>query len=526
MRYLELELCTMAPLRISNDDTSQHGQSNTLWYIPGSTIRGLVIHALCQEGPAFEAIKKPLFSDKIHFLNMYLKQKDLEKDLEKNLKRDLEFIPALKGFYEDKKACEGVKSIENVVVKGKVSAGTKRASLGHYHYPKGDCILCRKVDLGETPNINRGREGERTVFRNQYICQGQYFYGYITFDDSVEEKIIEKIKHVFSGVIYLGSNRSSGYGACACVEPEVKKGIPYAWLRTKADRNRFYLVLLSNMTMRNRYGQICGLDLDILAEKLGCGQLEKVRCAASVMDVMGYNRSWKGSVPSAVMYEAGSVFCLKTLGGEKISAERFAALEEEGLGIRRNEGFGQILFFDDYEKLNSRQWIEKTEVQAKEKGGVLVTCEEEPEDIHIAARGLFTRRLEREMERYIVEHPLRLNEISNSKLGIVQSLCLELQYVPGEAKKCLEDYIRHSEEKDARKTIYSQSERQDALHSYVRMMLEKDLLDILGMSAEKRQAFGLKIFEVLSEEDFMRRKLQLMIRQIRYANREARENED
>ena len=76
MRYLELELCTMAPLRISNDDTSQHGQSNTLWYIPGSTIRGLVIHALCQGGQAFEAIKKQLFSDSIHFMNMYLKQGD------------------------------------------------------------------------------------------------------------------------------------------------------------------------------------------------------------------------------------------------------------------------------------------------------------------------------------------------------------------------------------------------------------------------------------------------------------------
>lgn len=514
MRYLELELCTMAPLRISNDDTSQHGQSNTLWYIPGSTIRGLVIHALCQGGQAFEAIKKQLFSDSIHFMNMYLKQGD----------RD--FIPALKGFYEDKKACEGVKFIENVVLKGEVPSGTKRAALGHYNYLEEDCIFCKKVQLGETLNINRGREGEKTVFRNQYICQGQYFYGYITFDDCVEEEIIQKIKPLFSDMIYLGSNRSSGYGACKCVKAEVKEGIPYAKLRTKADRNQFYLVLLSNMTMRNRYGQICGLDFDILAEKLGCGSLEKVRSATSVTDVMGYNRSWKGAIPSAVMYEAGSVFCLKTSGGEKISAEKFAALEEEGLGIRRNEGFGQILFFDGYEKLNSKQWLEETEGRMKEKDEVLVTGKSAQEDIRIAARGLFTRRIERAMERYIVEHPLRLDDISNSKMGVIQSFCLELQYLPGEAKECLEEYIRHSEEKDSRKTIYSQKGRQDALHSYVRMMLGKDLLDILAFEAEKGQAFGLNISEVLSEEDFIRCKLQLMIRQIRYANREARENED
>lgn len=76
----------------------------------------------------------------------------------------------------------------------------------------------------------------------------------------------------------------------------------------------------------------------------------------------------------------------ENIRGEKISAEKFAALEEEGLGIRRNEGFGQILFFDGYEKLNSKQWLEETEGRMKEKDEVLVTGKSAQEDIRIAAR--------------------------------------------------------------------------------------------------------------------------------------------
>ena len=46
MRYLDLEIQNVGPLRIANDDTSQQGQTDTLYYIPGSTIRGLVIHCV------------------------------------------------------------------------------------------------------------------------------------------------------------------------------------------------------------------------------------------------------------------------------------------------------------------------------------------------------------------------------------------------------------------------------------------------------------------------------------------------
>lgn len=153
-------------------------------------------------------------------------------------------------------------------------------------------------------------------------------------------------------------------------------------------------------------------------------------------------------------------------------------------------------------------------------------CKKEPEDVRIAARGLLSRRMERAMERYIVEERLNLDGISNSKKGVIQSLCTELQYVPGEARACLTEYMNHSEVKDSRRKDHGQTKRQDKLRTYVRGMLERQLTDILKDTDTKWEALGLGIADVFSEEELMRFKLQLMIRQIRYANREGRENED
>lgn len=96
--------------------------------------------------------------------------------------------------------------------------------------------------------------------------------------------------------------------------------------------------------MRSEIGELCGLNLDELAERLGCDKLELKRCATSTAQIYGYNRIWKGTIPSANMYEAGSVFCL--IADQEIPEENFRRVETEGLGIRTVEGFGRGLWKD------------------------------------------------------------------------------------------------------------------------------------------------------------------------------------
>lgn len=87
--YIKYLIRNKEPLRIADDSTSQNGQTTTLRYIPGTTVRGWIVNQLSGRED-FEQIKKELFSDKVRYLNAYLNKDG--KDM----------LPSPKGFYEDK----------------------------------------------------------------------------------------------------------------------------------------------------------------------------------------------------------------------------------------------------------------------------------------------------------------------------------------------------------------------------------------------------------------------------------------
>ena len=71
-KYLKIDLKNLDPLRIADDRTSQHGQTDTLRYIPGSALRGYVMSELAKRVINFETWKPDFFNGKIRFLNAYL----------------------------------------------------------------------------------------------------------------------------------------------------------------------------------------------------------------------------------------------------------------------------------------------------------------------------------------------------------------------------------------------------------------------------------------------------------------------
>lgn len=512
-RFIRFVIENCGPVRIANDETSQHGQTDTLKYIPGSTLRGLVVNSLLSQGEKFEKYKRRIFSSQVQFMNAYL------------MIEEKELIPSLKGFYEDKKEYIGKKQIENGMVT-EIAAGAKRASLGHYCYINDGCIFYTDVQTGEDLNINTGKDSDKAIFRSQYMKKDQRFVGYINFTEDVEEELILLIEQVFHGIIYIGNKRFAGYGACKCIDTEIKEGMPYEELRNVQTSDAFFLVLLSDTVMVNEYGEMSGLYIPELEQELGCEKLEIVRCATSIREVYGYNRIWKGTVPSAVMYEAGSVFYIKAAG--KVEAERLCSLEKKGIGIRRNEGFGQIAIWDSYSEITYKQALSDGAAENEKDAD---TVKERPlhtteiqSDLKIAAKGLLQYRIERGIERYIVEDGStgNLEEISKSKRGVVESMCMQLRYTPREARERLESYIQHEKEKDSRLKGYTQ--KRQPLHLYVEDILHKDLSKILGLEWKENKIFGIRVQDILSGDDEIKYKLKLMIDQIRYVNRKEKDH--
>lgn len=508
-KYLKYTIKNTAPIRIADDETSQRGQTDTLRYFPGSTIRGYVMTQLANNNQ-LEDNKQILFSGKVSFLNAYPSIDGRE------------MIPSLKGYYEDKSEKAEKKELNNVLFED-VIPGYKRAALGHFCYLEDDCIRYADVEVSEDVNINTGKEDvKRNVFRSQYIKKNQTFSGYIVFQDEVSEDLINLISETFDQAIYLGNRRSAGYGACVCIGREVKQGLPYQEIRTAQGAEDLYMLLLSDTVMRDQFGELTGLCLEELAEKLGCKCLKIERCATSITDVRGYNRIWEGAIPSAVMYEAGSVFHLKA--SEPIPEEKLHQLENNGIGIRRDEGFGQIAFLKDYTKIRYKLAVSTT---------LKVTCgvpswgkeKEIAQDLKIAAQGLVMQRLEAATNRYITEQKnsqkrkYDLSRISSSKRGLLMSMCQQLRYQPSEAKSQLMAFVSHENEKNNKVKIHDGKKRQDVLYRYVKEILEGDLFQIVDIEWKNECVFGIQIQDLLPADRMIQYKLNLMIRQLKLENR-------
>lgn len=505
--YLKIVIENLEPVRISDDSTSQSGQTVSLRYIPGTAIRGVVVNALARSGE-FQEIKKVLFSSEVRYLNAYLT--DGEEEL----------IPSPKGFYEDKTEVDGKKEIENVVVDGEFTDGQKRAALGRFCRIEGDCIHYYNIDTGSDMKIKIDRKDgeEQNVFRNEYMASGHRFTGYIAVND---EKIRNKIKDVFTGEILIGNGRSSGLGRCRVLSCDLVDELPYKkYLADQDQPDSCYMMLLSDTVMRDEKGELCGLDLKELERQMGVEELEILYCSTSTVDVKGYNSQWGTKTPSAMMYEQGSVFHLRYKG--ILKTEYMREICDKGIGIRLNEGFGRVLFLKDHEKLHYKkaEKYERRSVCAVEAEQYM----EDHETLRIAAAGYYRNVLKRAMSHYVVENPLPRGKISNSQLGTLESYAVAYKYTPRKAMDMIKEYLSHTDKKAADARVQKVKNDVKELERYFSHIEHTDLETLLLVNTkEKNSIMGIPKKEIFTQEEQDKMKLELIVRMIRYDNKkEAR----
>ena len=503
--YLRYVIRNTEPVRIADDSTSQSGQTNTLRYIPGTTIRGLIVNALAAEQD-FEQNKQKLFSEEIAYLNAY------------PMVGDKELLPSPKGFYEDKSEAEEKKKIENVVINGKFKEGHKRANLGRFSYIEEDCIRYFNVDTGSEMKIkmNLSSKEKQNVFRNEYMMPGQVFCGYIKLG---YPELAEKIRSVFGTSIVLGNARSAGLGKCEVLSCEFVKELPYAvYLPTDEEKTSCYMMLLSNTAMRKKNGELCGIDIKQLEEKMGVDNLKIEFCSTSTVTVRGYNRTWQTETPSVVMFEQGSVFKLIYEG--VLTRERAEALCNTGIGIRKNEGCGRILFLKDYEKVCYKQEGKKQEESCAE---VKTIHKEDAEVLKQVAKRYYMRQLEHAAQRCIVADKIfQKGTVSNSQLGQIEARVSAYQYSPKEGKRIIVDYLEHSGNKEEKQNVQKQRSSSKKIKMFVLDLFQTEPEVFLQEYFDKPLGdtiMGIDKKQLLSEEEKDGWKLRLITDLIRYDNK-------
>lgn len=481
--YIRYVIENIEPLRIADDSISQSGQAVSFRYIPGSTMRGYIINQLARL-EEFEEKKIELFSAKTKFLNAY------------PYIDGMELMPSPKGFYEDKKE-EEVKNIQNVVIDGQFEEGLKRANLGRFCAIENDCIYYYNVTVGSDMKIKIGamaekNDKEQSVFRNEYICKGNKFVGYI----SVETKLLaEKIQNVMRKKVRLGNARSQGYGLCRIVEQNITEEIPYEKYIVKDDiEKECYMMLLSNTVMRSEFGEYEGINLKELEKELGVTKLEIKYASTSVVDVRGYNREWRNKIPSVPMYEQGSMFHLKFEG--KIDIKAAQTVMDQGIGIRKNEGFGRILFLRNYEKITKKKEIVP---KAKEYNMDFDKLPiEDKKQLHMIAANYYRKLLEKKIRERILSG-VDKKGISASQLGNVLSILTQFKYEPKTCKKTLDDYFIHALEKEAGMKQQSAKASLVSIKNKISSITGKSLEQVLDVE-ENRKIMGIAVKDLAIEE--------------------------
>ncbi len=491
MTVIEYKLKNIKPIKINDSNRGGTNQLETLKYITGSSVRGYVISRL--DKVYLDKNKKNVLSPVTRFYNAY------------PLVGDEISLPSPKIYYAAKNSPDKLFSVLDRDIDG-----MKRADMGDFCTIADDVVNCFSTSLGETMNNN---VGEKKIFRSRFISANQKFGGYIVTE---ETELADKIIDILKGGICIGAGISNGFGRCSCISAKIITDMPYSSYRIESlDKNReIKLMLLSDTVMVNSYGEPCGLDVEYLKSELG--DFEIKRSSASVVRSLGYNNTWGCAIPSVTMYEKGSVFSLSF--ADEPDLEKIRCLEEKGIGIRREEGFGQIVFTDKLSETALRHELSKrneTEdelirgVDAEDADGL--NADDKAVLKQLAAK-YYDMLINERIQQYVVDNKTNnFKGISKSALGNVMSMITVLKYSPLEAESKLKTFFENmSKRTESAAKPYKITER------YITYIFQTNISDVLDI---KDNVFGQAFDDVMEPFIKMWYKLELLENEIRYGFR-------
>ena len=431
MEMIYLRLRALSPVRVTDQAISSENWQLSRSYIPGSAVRGMAAGKMAADEAALETLLT-----KVRFLNLLPVSPDGHFSL-----------PTPKGYYAQKDGSDFTSVLKNLLptertkelglADGDIPPGAKRAKLGPFAVLENRKIRHFSVQTEEKMRVNlQGKldpeDGAPHLFSQSAISAGQIFEGYIDCTDAPE--LTEQLLDCFQQDIYLGAGRRSGFGRMQ-VENVKRIDAPKYTVYSSYQEpvSDFYLLLLSPTAMRcsdpasEQYGELCGLDLGELGRRLGT-DVTITLCSTSVVSIAGRNSTWRSAVQTMPMYDAGCVFRMHT--AQPVSPEKLHALEQSGLGVRRQEGYGQVLVLSDYESIYMEEKIvpiQQTNFKTIDELWSGMTADEQKMQ-KIIARRIYLQRLDKQKTVWLNEMSGNAfsqkvkGKLSDSQLGTLQSV--------------------------------------------------------------------------------------------------------
>lgn len=327
MNALQVAIQLDAPLLLTGVDHGDENSAQTLRYLPGAALRGLLISRYAPPGkidaPTDERAQRLFFSGAVRFLNAYPFAQGTRAwptpaswRLEKNA--PLADKPTAFDF--------ALTTEHTLDTPERVGEAFCRLNEDHDSFEVFSPPRVMNIHIG---GEERGRveKGKSTVFRYEALAAGQTLAALIVADDANDLTDVQRLIEQNPSAA-LGGSRSAGYGQ---VTLTVQAG-PVAEAPIGEIDDVVTITLLSDALLRDDYGQPT-LDLDPILKA------EHQRAFVNPVRVGGFNRQWRLPLPQSVAAGMGSVYVYRAAD---LRAVDLHGLVEQGVGERRVDGFGRI----------------------------------------------------------------------------------------------------------------------------------------------------------------------------------------
>lgn len=228
------------------------------------------------------------------------------------------------------------------------------------HPDRGIFMPKMRQEMHVSIDRKRGRAASGELFSYTALDSGQYFLGEIWCRTENDWSNLCSLSGISEGIpmyLYMGKALRRGYG---------KMKVQFRKLESKATSlfvaqdvssrvidigQPIVLTFLSDAILVDKWGRYYqSLTKEWLAEVLGLGllteniEIKQVFCKRGI--VMGFNNHLGLPRWQDALIKAGSTigFSINKQINLQILTDRLKEIEEQGLGLRRNEGFGMVAF--------------------------------------------------------------------------------------------------------------------------------------------------------------------------------------
>jgi CRISPR-associated protein Csx10 len=354
---LDLEQPLLAAGRVSDPNSNA-----SLDFIPGSLLRGLLIHRYCAQAGQSEITHDPLaralfFDGVVRYLHAHPADPDGARTLPtpRTLLKAKHTAPDSNGqwtLYNSAHAAFSAPPEQQLEREEQpfITLGDDGNSATLYAPRR-----MLSVHMQRDRRMGRATAENGAIFQYQALAEGQRFIGLIVVDDEpAAANWLTKLKDLAADPVgWLGGSRSAGYGRVRLsLADTAAPEVPRVDEDDEDDEDEVTLTLLSDTVLidseghplnwadPNRLPAALGAALSEATDTsvtLSASEIAWARSSVGRVLLGGYNSTWRLPLPPAPALAAGSVLVLR----KRLPAPVRSAILARGIGLRRVEGYGR-----------------------------------------------------------------------------------------------------------------------------------------------------------------------------------------